>query len=676
MSEPPQQTTLGLGLAEPVAEPAVPVAGEAAEGRRVVRVLPDVVGIDKAFDYLVPDGVQVHLGDVVRIKLGPRRVGGWIIELDVEPTPGLALLPLAKVSGRGPSAELVDLATWAAWRWAGRRAHFLRTASPDAVVRTLPPRAPPLPPAGQLPVDPAVEDALGRRRGVLRLAPGTDRYPLVLAAVRAGPVEGGHTLVLCPSVAEARSLGQRLRRDGVPTAIVAGEAGGIAAAGEWAQARAGATVVGARAAAWAPVTDLGRVVVLDEHDAAYQGEATPTWHARDVVAERARLAGAPCLFVSPTPSLEALQWGDLVEPPRAHERAGWPRVEVVDQRDLDPSLGPLFSPALVRLVRGEPYGRKSAEHSAGSEDGPGGGRGRVICVLNRSGRVRLLACSACSTLARCEVCEAAVSLVDPRDAPGTEGGDAGRERAGSGGGGGGAAPDGAGRAAAHFACGRCGAERPVVCLACGGARFKNLRLGVSKAREELEVLAGEPVVEVTGTSAADDPAVASARLLIGTEAVLHRVGRADGVAFLDFDQELLALRYRAGEQALGLLARAARVVRRGSGGHGRILVQTRTPDHPAVLAAVHADPTRLTDAELPLRRALDLPPASAVAMVSGEASAAFVAALGTPTRVRVQGPVEGAWRLTAPDHRALCDALAAVPRPAGRLRIEVDPLRS
>jgi primosomal protein N' (replication factor Y) len=363
------------------------------------------------------------------------------------------------------------------------------------------------------------------------------------------------------------------------------------------------------------------VIVLDEHDETYQQEQAPTWHARDVVAERARRAGAPCLLVSPCPTLEALGWGELVVQDRGRERAAWPRVEVVDQRELDPALGPLFSPRLVDLLRSDE---------------------RVLCVLNRIGRARLLACASCATLARCEACDAAVAL----DADGT-----------------------------GLACGRCGTRRPLVCLSCGGSRFKNLRLGVSRAREELEALAGTPVAEVTASTPADDPGLAEARVLVGTEAVLHRVARAGVVAFLDFDQELLAVRYRAAEEALGLLARAGRLVARGRGDRGLVLVQTRTPDHPAVSAAVHADPDRLVRGELPMRRALGLPPATAMAVVSGEAAGEFVAALGRPPGIVVQGPSDQRWRLVAPDHATLADALAAVPRPPGRLRLEVDPLR-
>src|SRR5207245_5720332 len=140
----------------------------------------------------------------------------------------------------------------------------------------------------------------------------------------------------------------------------------------------------------------------------------PTWNARDVVVERARRAGAPWLLVSPCPSLDALAMGPLETVSRAEERAGWPAVEVVDRRKEAPGLG-LYSERLVRLLR---------------EDG------RVVCVLNRKGRARLLACANCGDLARCERCDAAVEQAED----------------------------------ATLRCGRCGAERPLVCLACGATR--------------------------------------------------------------------------------------------------------------------------------------------------------------------------------------------------------------
>ncbi len=605
-----------------------------AERPLVVRVLPDVVGIDKEFDYLVPPLLagDVQVGDLVRVSLHGRRIGGWVVALDVEPAEGVVLKPIAKLSSRGPSRDVIDLAGWGAWRWAGRRAQLLRSASPPGVVRRLAATPADAPRPAGAESDALINRALAAERCVLRLPPGHDRFPLVLAAVTdpspASGSAGADTLVLCPGTDDARRLGARLRASGMPATVLATERTGVTGAGDWARAAGGGTVIGTRSAAWAPVRRLGRVVVLDEHDEAYQEERSPTWHARDVVVDRARRAGVPCLLVSPCPTLEALALGELITVGQAVERQGWPHLTVVDQRQADPAVGALFSSELVDLVR-----------SGTSGDGP------VVCILNRIGRSRLLACVACGSLARCEHCDAAVAILEP----------------------------------GVLRCPRCGTERPVVCLVCGATKLKNLRPGVSRAREELSALVGEPVSEVSAGGAGDDAVKSTdgvGRVVIGTEAALHRVPRAEAVAFLDFDQELAAPRYRAAEQALALLARAARLVRARPGqSHGRLLVQTRTPDHPVLQAVRQADPGRLMVSEAPMRRALGLPPSTAMAVVSGQAAADFIDGLGKPAGIVVQGPVDGRWRLTAPDHDVLCDALASVARPPGRLRVEVDPLR-
>jgi primosomal protein N' (replication factor Y) len=202
--------------------------------------------------------------------------------------------------------------------------------------------------------------------------------------------------------------------------------------------------------------------------------------------------------------------------------------------------------------------------------------------------------------------------------------------------------------------------------------MKAVRLGVTRAREDLERLAGRPVALVTAAGGTEgDPA---APVVVGTEAVLHRVPGAAAVAFLDLDAELLAPRYRAAEEAMALVARAARVVGPRSGG-GRLLLQTRLPDHEVVAAALHADPARVAEAEAPRRAALRFPPAAAVAAVSGAAAEAFVEPLRGVLGLEVLGPADGRWLVRAPDAGTLCDALAASPRPPGRLRVAVDPLR-
>jgi primosomal protein N' (replication factor Y) len=126
---------------------------------------------------------------------------------------------------------------------------------------------------------------------------------------------------------------------------------------------------------------------------------------------------------------------------------------------------------------------------------------------------------------------------------------------------------------------------------------------------------------------------------------------------------------------LGMLARAARLLG-GRRGPGRILVQTRLPGHEVIDAALHADPSRLAVVEAARRAALRFPPETAVAAVSGQAAAAFIAALPDEKGIEVLGPANDRWLLRAADHQSLCNALAATPRPPGRLRVEVDPLRA
>ncbi|HEY8092931.1 MAG TPA: hypothetical protein VID93_04090 [Acidimicrobiales bacterium] len=580
---------------------------------RVARVVPDVTGLDKQFDYLIPDHLrdEVDVGTMVRVALAGRRVGGWVVGVGSpdDAVPVAKLRPLAKVTGHGPPAELVALAAWAARRWAaGRLRPFLVAASPVRAVPVVPAAAR----SGVVPgpVDPGSARLLAAGGGVLRRPPSADPVPVVLAAVATGPA-----LVVTPSVDEARLLGARLRRAGLTVAVVPRD---------WAAAAGGVDVViGARAAAWAPMPVLGAVVVLDEHDEALQEERVPTWHARDVAVERARRAGVPFLLVSPVPSLAALaRWGDRLHvPSRNEERAGWPILEIVDRTQDEPWGRSLLSSALIRSLRDPSR--------------------TVVCVLNAPGKARRLACRSCRALQRCERCQAAVSQ--------TRGG--------------------------GLRCARCGTERPVVCQVCGSSAVVVLRPGVSALRDDLEAAGGRPVAEITGADRDGGPEArpADVGVFVGTEAVLHRVSSADVVAFLDIDDELLAPRFRADEQALGLLARAARLVGPRVGG-GRILVQTRLPNHEVLQAALHADPGRLTAPAMARRVELDLPPARAVALVSGSGAEELAASLGSHPGVGVAGPSDGRYLVRAADADALAEALAAVPRPT-RVRIEVDPPR-
>ena len=289
-----------------------------------------------------------------------------------------------------------------------------------------------------------------------------------------------------------------LRRQGVRVAL---------GFDDWAQAAAGATVVGTRTAVWMPMPRLAAVVVLDEHSESLQSEQAPTWHARDVALERARRAGAPTVLVSPVPTLEALEAGELRTLGRVAERDGWPVVEVLDRRLEDPVRGGLFAEGLRDRLA-----------AAG---------GRVAVVLNRKGRGRL------SGLQGLRGVGSHLGRPCAHEARRRGAGGSRRQRAPPGG----VRPvrvDGA----AQPAHGRHPGPR--------GSCFAHRRAG---GGVDGGLRRGWP-----------SGSLWAPRRCCGAWSQLPRS------VFLDFDQELLAPRQRASEQALALLARGARLWRAPSRG--------------------------------------------------------------------------------------------------------------
>ncbi len=599
---------------------------------RLIRVLPDEPGINKTFDYILParlaGSASVRLGSIVRFGLHGRQLRGWVTGLDVTSAAETGRLKeITKVSGFGPPREILSLSRWAAHRWWGRPASMLRTASPPRSVLALPA----LRPIGHgLLPSPSADEASSIARsalahpgpGVVRLPPASDPYVVLIEAIRFGAERG--VLVLVPSLAEASTYARRLRRLGVSVALLPDD---------WARAAVGGCVViGSRSGAWAPIAHPGAIVVLDEHDDGYAQEQMPTWNARDVAVERGARLQIPVLLVSPVVSVASVHKYPVFAPSRNYERSRWPLVEVIDRSEAEPWRQGLLSDRLAPILRSDEV---------------------VVCILNRKGRSSLCVCIGCSSAARCERCDGALALND------ADSGDR------------------------VFRCQRCSLTRPVLCSSCGRASFKNVRMGITRAREEIEALALRPVCELSAESVDGSDGPTNAKIFVGTEAALHRVPSADTVIFLDIDSELFAPRYRAAEQALALLARAARLVspavRRGQR-EGRVVVQTRVPDHEVLRAIVLGDPTRFTEPELERRRSLNLPPAVALAEVSGAGAKTLVEALRNPPAhhdqlVEVAGPPEGPYLVRAASADALATALAACERPAERVRVEVDPSR-
>lgn len=583
-----------------------------------VSVLTEVAGVPKAFDYEVPPEFNgpLEVGSRLRVPLHGRSVRAWI----VDDSSTLTLEGIKSVSaslGFGPPPALVDLCGWAAWRWASIPVRFLAAASPTRLVRSLPGR--PTPPPVPVPVGPIATWGrdLAKRAGssVFTLGPASDPFDAIVAAydeLRARrALDEGSLVIVVPGVDYAGRLTARLGRAGVP-AIDLGEG--------WDGARSGwPVVVGTRMAAFAPIPTLAGAIVLDGEDERLRSEAAPTWHALDVLAERARREGAPLGVTTVCPP--AWIGRDRASVAMSHEElaADWPTIVVADRRSSDPRTGWL-SEELVEL------GRRAFEQQ------PEGIA--LACVVNRKGRAKLLACKRCDAIATCAACDAACTLDEV------------------------------------LRCPRCGQERPVICASCGATAMKLLRPGTAQLAVELGRLFGVPVAELTADS--DPAALAGARAVVGTEAVLHRLRRTRLVAFLDLDHHLVAPRIGVELATLGLIGRAGRLVgRRGDERSGVVLLQTRLVDHPVIDAAVAGDPMPVADADADLRQQLALPPFCAAALLRGPGAPAYGEALAAADLdVRPLGDERVA--VLAPSHVVLCDALAATARPKERVVVSVD----
>ena len=346
---------------------------------RVARVVPDVTGVDKIFDYLVPEALidSVRIGVRVRVPLHGRNVAGWVVEIG-EPSAGLEvkkIKSIIKVLGLGATAEIVDLAVWATKRWMGRMRSFISTAAPQTLINSVP-SARYMPRAVQYASETfdKIRDFGG---GLITVAPLSNLAPFISAVACDGP-----TIVVMPTQHRVKLLAAALRANNFSVAQWPQD---------WALAYGGVDVViGTRSAVWAPVEKFSNIVVVDEHDDLLQEERSPTWHARDVAIERSSRVGARCILLSPIASLSARKWAGNRRV--ADSQGQWPEVLIVDRNSDEQWSRSLISSELIAELRDKSR--------------------RVVCVLNSKGRARLTACGSCRNILRCEKCDAALNQAD------------------------------------------------------------------------------------------------------------------------------------------------------------------------------------------------------------------------------------------------------------------------
>jgi primosomal protein N' (replication factor Y) len=417
---------------------------------------------------------------------------------------------------------------------------------------------------------------------------GSGKTEIYLRAVAACLRQGKGAIVCVPEISLATQMVNRIqsRFPGQVAMLHSGQRDAERFA-NWERLRRGeATVaIGPRSALFAPIAEIGCIVLDEEHDAAYKQDALPRYHARDVARELAHLSGATCILGSATPDLLTYaaarrgQIGYLRLPERvrpaaangAHGNLDLPPVELVDMREerRNGNVG-VFSTALTALLQ--------ATHTAGEQS---------ILLLNRRGMATFSQCRACGDVRLCPQCD--VPLVYHAD----------RER---------------------LRCHRCDFEaRPTTrCPKCGKPEVRAYGVGTQRVEDEARrLLPGARIVRWDQDSLRDEGGHESilrrleAReidVLVGTQMVAKGLDlpMVTAIGVVNGDTQLHLPDFRATERTFQLLTQVAG--RAGRRAPGRVIIQTQSADHPALLAAQQHDYAMFAKYELPNRKQQGFPP--------------------------------------------------------------------
>jgi primosomal protein N' (replication factor Y) len=633
----------------------------------VARVLVDVplAHLDRPFDYAVPETMaeSARPGVRVKVRFAGQDVDGFLVARTAASEHTGSLTPLRRVVSDEPvlAPAVADLAGALAERYAGVRSDVLRLAVPPrhATVE----KQPSAPESATTTWEPGQATGAwagyehaeaylrhlaegGGPRAVWSAAPGED-WPRLLAHAAASAHHAGRGALLCvPDVRDVARVDRALTDvlgAGHHVSLTADAGPGPRYRDFLAVSRgARRIVVGTRAAAFAPVRDLGLVVIWDDGDDLHAEPRAPYPHTRETLLLRSELEGAAALVGGFARSVE----GEYLL------RTGWARELAASRATLRERVTVAITGATDHELARDPHAhatRLPSEVHQLIRDALG--HGPVLVQTPRAGYALTLACERCRTPARCAHCAGPLALTGPTTPP---------------------ACRWCGTSVEGWSCPECGARglrAPVL----GDARTAE-ELGRSFAPARVRTSSGDRVLDEVG----DQPAIVVATP--GAEPVA--AGGYAAVVLLDTWLLLGRAGLRSAEEALRRWSNAAGLVRRG----GRVLA-VGDPAHPALQALVRWDHAGFAEREIGQRQEAHLPPASRLATITGDPGAVDDATtlLAAPPGAEVLGPVpagDGEERVVVRVPRALGAALSSALRElqqvrAGRkldpVRIQVDP---
>jgi primosomal protein N' (replication factor Y) len=415
---------------------------------------------------------------------------------------------------------------------------------------------------------------------------GSGKTEVYLNAIDAALAAERSALLLVPEIALTPAVaGQFFSRFGERVAILHSAFSDAERADQWRRIRGGKAlvVVGTRSGVFAPVRNLGLIIIDEEHDGSYKQEETPRYNGRDTAIVRAQHAGACVVLGSATPSLESRYNAErgkytLLEMPERIQQRPMPRVDLIDMRQefLETRKQNTFSRALGDAIEER---LKSGE--------------QTMVLLNRRGYSSFVTCRSCGHRVECENCS--ITLTFHR-----------RDR--------------------RLLCHICNFARkvPSVCPQCQSEHIYFLGTGSEKVEEELHNLFPEARIArldrdtVTGKKHYEQVLQAfrekSFDILVGTQMIAkgHDIPNVTLVGVVSADVGLGMPDFRAAERTFQLLTQVAGRAGRGDL-PGIVLIQTINPDHYAVRFAAAQDYEGFYRKELQFRRLMHYPPFSAMA---------------------------------------------------------------
>jgi primosomal protein N' (replication factor Y) (superfamily II helicase) len=602
---------------------------QAAVLEPVARVLPmlPVPHLDRDFDYLVAadQSDDAQPGVRVRIRFHGRLVDGFILErrTDTDHVGKLAWLNRVVSAEVVLTPEIRRLVAAVAARYAGTRADVLRLAVPPRHAKVERETLAPPTLSEVAAVDRAGWEAYGRggqfltalaesraARAVWQVLPGelwADRFAEAAAeTIRAGR----GVLAVAPDQRDVDTLFRAatiLLDESTVVALSAG-LGPAARYRRWLAALRGRArlVIGTRSAVFAPVSDLGLVMVWDDGDDTLAEPRAPYPHAREVGMLRAHQVRCAALIGGYARTAEAHAlvrsgWAHDVVAARPLVRARTPRVVALDDGGYAEERDPAARTARLPSVA------LRAARSALQAGAP------VLVQVPRRGYVPSLACRRCRTIARCRHCTGPLSLDDG---------------------------DGAGPA-----CRWCGRADPAVrCARCGSDAVRAVVVGARRTAEELgRAFPGITVITSAGDLVVSEVAGRPALVVATPGAEPHASGGYGAALLLDSWALLGRQDLRAAEDTLRRWMAAAALVRpRGEGGAGGVVAVVAESSVPTVQSLIRWDPIGHAEAELAARADVALPPSVHMAAVDGAAEAVTVLLdeVRLPDGAQPLGPVE------------------------------------